>query len=327
MTTFQLIKRTKTDFQRALTPDQLLTLCTRHLSKHPPIDTIQELSGGMFNNAFLIQRQNMPDIILRVGPHPEVTVFSNETLLLRREYNISSAFTPFMGLTPETIATDFSHSLIDRDVVFQTFLTGELWDGIKEELTPAENHHLWQELGCISAQIHAVQGSYFGQPDPMPSYTTWNESIIAIAKGMWQDLHNLSIDDTGVADYIDLLEKGNELMDEITTPMLIHGDLWPKNVLVDRSVSPPKISGLIDAERAMWGDPAAEWIYYFLDIPDSYWVGNGRFPTTPGSQFRHHAYQGLYDIQILLEAWRFHYSDKPFRQQLNESCQKMKTFL
>lgn len=327
MTKFHLLERASTDFQRALSSDQLMALCTTHLGRHPPITAIQELSGGMFNNTFLIKRNGEPDIVMRVGPDPGVYVFSNETLLLRREHDISPAFTPFIGLTPETIAIDFSHSLINRDVMFQSFLAGELWDDNKDELTTGENAHLWQELGVISAKIHAVEGPYFGQPNPMPSFTTWTESVIAITQGMWQDLHNLSLDDAGVADYIALLEQGSAFMNEVATPKLIHGDLWPKNVLIDRSVSPPKITGLLDAERAMWGDPAAEWIYYFLEIPESYWLGNGRFPITPGSQFRQHAYHGLYDIQIILEAWRFKFDDKPFRQQLESACHSMAALL
>ena len=327
MTEFHLLERVPTEFQRALSSDQLMALCTTHLGNHAPLTAIHELSGGMFNNTFLIKRSGEPDVIMRVGPDPNVYVFSNETLLLRREHDISPAFAPFLGLTPETIAVDFSHRLINRDVMFQSFLAGELWDTIKDELSTAENTHLWQELGAISAKIHAVTGIYFGQPDPMPSFATWTESVIAITHGMWQDLHNLSLDDGGVADYIDLVARGSAFMNEITTPRLIHGDLWPKNVLIDRSVSPPKITGLLDAERAMWGDPAAEWIYYFWEIPESYWLGNGRFPITPGSQFRQYAYQGLYDIQIILEAWRFQYDDTPFRQQLETACLAMTTLL
>ena len=321
MTTCHLIQRKQDEFQRAIPLEQLIAICTKHLGSQ--IELIQELSGGMFNNTYLIKRQKEADVIMRIGPHPDVYVFSNETLLMRREHDISPAFASFAGLTPETIAVDFSHSLVNRDVMFQSFLTGELWDDVKDALTEAESQHLWQELGVISAKIHAVEGSYFGQPDPMPSFATWSESILAIAQGMWHDLRTLSLNEDGVADYIDLVERGSVYLNEITTPQLIHGDLWPKNILIDRTLSPPTITGLLDAERAMWGDPAAEWIYYLLDVPESYWEGNGRFPTTPSAQFRHYVYQGLYDIQLFLEAWRFDYSDEPFRQRLAAACGRM----
>lgn len=323
MTAIHVIQREAHDFQRAIPKEQLLTICHTHLGNQPEIELIKELSGGMFNNTFLIKRIGKPDVIMRIGPHPDVYVFSNETLLLQREHDISPAFAPFIGLTPETIGIDFSHTLINRDIMFQSFLTGELWDEVKDELTAAENEHLWHELGEISAKIHAVEGSHFGYPAPMPSFKTWSQAILAITNSMWQDIKNLSLDDSGIEAYVTLVEKGSTFINEIATPKLIHGDLWPKNVLINRTISPPQITGLLDAERAMWGDPAAEWIYYFLEIPDSYWEGNGRFPSTPSSQFRHHVYQGLYDIQIILEAWRFTYSDEPFREQLKASCEEM----
>lgn len=327
MTTFNLLTTYNNDFQRRLTADQLLAICHHLLGSAVRIDVVQELSGGMFNNTYLLKRGNESDLILRVGPHPDVYVFSNEMFLMRREHDISPAFAPFNGLTPQTVAVDFSQTVINRDVMVQTFIAGELWDDVKDELSPAENKQLWRELGFISAQIHAVNGRYFGQPAPMPAYATWSESVIAIAQGMWQDLQILQLNEDGVADYIHILHAGRRFLDEITEPKLLHGDLWPKNVLIDRTASPPRLTGLLDAERAMWGDPQAEWIYYFLEIPDTYWEGNGRFPTTPAAQFRRHAYQGLYDIQILLEAWRFGYADAPFRQQLALACQEMRRIL
>lgn len=327
MTTVTLLNAYSNDFQRHIPAEQLITLCAHLLGSSAAVDEIEELGGGLFNNTYHLKRANDADLILRVGPHPDVYVFSNETLLLRREYDISPAFASLKELIPQTIAVDFSHTFLNRDVMLQSFIPGELWDAVKDDLSQEENEQLWFELGVISAKIHAVNGRSFGQPAPMPSYQTWSESVIAIAEGMWQDLRTLKLDESGVAAYIDLLQQGRAFLDEIGVPSLLHGDLWPKNVLIDRTGSTPRITGLLDAERAMWGDPQAEWIYYFLEIPESYWQGNGRFPTTPAAQFRRHAYQGLYDIQIFLEAWRFAYADDFFRQQLSHACTQMSQLL
>jgi hypothetical protein len=50
-----------------------------------------------------------------------------------------------------------------------------------------------------------------------------------------------------------LVVQGGYVLDEVTRPALIHFDLWPGNIFVDGS----RIAGLIDHERAFWGDPAA----------------------------------------------------------------------
>jgi aminoglycoside phosphotransferase (APT) family kinase protein len=54
----------------------------------------------------------------------------------------------------------------------------------------------------------------------------------------------------------------------VTTPVLVHFDLWDGNILVESSSAGRRISALIDAERAFWGDPLAEFVSLalFADI-------------------------------------------------------------
>lgn len=60
------------------------------------------------------------------------------------------------------------------------------------------------------------------------------------------------------------------MLDEVQTPVLVHFDLWDGNILVDAGQGAPRVGGLIDAERAFWGDPLAEFVSLalFADIED-----------------------------------------------------------
>jgi aminoglycoside phosphotransferase (APT) family kinase protein len=49
-------------------------------------------------------------------------------------------------------------------------------------------------------------------------------------------------------------------LDEVTVPRLVHFDLWPGNILVDRADGAVRIGGLIDGERMFWGDPLADFV-------------------------------------------------------------------
>ncbi len=51
-----------------------------------------------------------------------------------------------------------------------------------------------------------------------------------------------------------------DALDEVTVPRLVHFDLWDGNILVDRSTPTPRIGGLIDGERMLWGDPVADFV-------------------------------------------------------------------
>ena len=57
-------------------------------------------------------------------------------------------------------------------------------------------------------------------------------------------------------------------VDEVTTPVLVHFDLWDGNILVESGSAGHRIGALIDAERAFWGDPLAEFVSLalFTDI-------------------------------------------------------------
>ena len=58
------------------------------------------------------------------------------------------------------------------------------------------------------------------------------------------------------------------VLDEVTTPVLVHFDLWDGNILVESGPAGRRIGALIDAERAFWGDPLAEFVSLalFADI-------------------------------------------------------------
>ena len=56
-----------------------------------------------------------------------------------------------------------------------------------------------------------------------------------------------------------VLRAAAPALDEVTVPALVHFDLWPGNILVDRPADgPARIGGLIDGERMFWGDPLAD---------------------------------------------------------------------
>lgn len=321
------IERDKSSFQKPLTANQIYAMCRHALGATTTIQHVKELAVGMFNNTFLVEAEGYPKLILRVGPDKSVFVFDHESLLLQRENSIEPHFKAIEHLVPQTIFADFSGGVIDRDYVLQSFLQGKLWDEVKDTLTEEESESLWCQLGEISTVIHKVQGKKFGFPYPKQSFNRWSEAVINIASNMQADVRKLALDDSGTDEFIALLQRGIHVLDEINQPKLIHGDLWPKNVLFVRQNKQPKIVGLLDAERGFWGDPMAEWIYHHLEIPSAYWAGYGGRPYGENVQFRDWAYLGLYSIQFILEAWRFKYDDEFARKNLYDVTNHMIRFL
>lgn len=66
-------------------------------------------------------------------------------------------------------------------------------------------------------------------------------------------------------------------LDEVQTPHLVHTDLWLGNVLVTAGGEKPEFAAIIDADRAMWGDPEQDFssICWTHNEP-SFWEGYGK---------------------------------------------------
>lgn len=310
------ISRPANAFQRPLTSYQIEQVCREAFGIGVQVKQARELGVGQFNTTYRIDLDDENAVILRVAPDTAVSVFTHEQNLLQREYNIAPYLSGVSNLVPRILFADFSHRLIDRDYVFQNFLSGEVWHEIQAELTPAENDALWQELAIITRIIHGTTSNTFGFPPPELSFLHWSEALIHIISGMRADMAALRLDTNGTGPFMQALVNGRHWLDEITTPHLLHGDLWPQNVLVDRQSGSPRIVGLLDAERGLWGDPMAEWIFHLLDIPDAFWQTYQQVPTGPGAQFRQLAYRGMYTLQIILEAARFNWDSQPLYNKL-----------
>jgi aminoglycoside phosphotransferase (APT) family kinase protein len=321
------ISRDPGHFQKTLSASQIEAMCNRTYGDSPVVSA-QELDSGLFNNTFLIVLEKGDQAILRIAPDRTSRVFFNEVDLLRREYMLHPYFGAVSHLIPKIVFADFSHQLIDRDYLFQSYLAGELWDAINDDLSDVEISGLWKQLGCIAKEIHATRGTDgFGYPNPAKRHNRWSDAIMSIVAGMHRDLIDLQIDDYGVNNFIDLLEKGRNYLDQIKIPYLLHGDLWPKNILVDRTDISPRIVGLLDSERGLWGDPMAEWIFHYWEVPRSFWEAYGEIKSGEGARFRKSAYFGMYTVQLFLEAWRFGWDDDKFRSNLFEATSEMMKYV
>ena len=64
------------------------------------------------------------------------------------------------------------------------------------------------------------------------------------------------------------------VLDTVTVPQLVHWDLWDGNIFVDPNTG--RINGIVDFERALWGDPLMECQFEFRGPQSAYAEGYGR---------------------------------------------------
>lgn len=285
--------------QKPVTPEQLCAMCETAFQGRI-VTAIQEIAGGFFNNTFVVYADE-EKFILRVSPHRDIHMSLYEQALMRREYNIQPYFMPMGNLFPQTVFADFTHRICERDYVVQTFLEGVNWEGIKDKLSQEENSRIWYEIGCIAKQISSVTSDLFGPPNPAKQFPTWSGYLLAYLSGMRTDMAEMGYAYPQVDRFIDLLGNHTAILDSIGKPRLVHGDLWEKNILIIKENGRWRISGILDSERAYWGDEISEWIHTFINVYPSYWEGYGELFCSENRELRRLLYRGADHVMAATE--------------------------
>ena len=296
-----------------MTTDQISSLCRRGFGKDIQIESVDELSGGTFNTAYLITFANASGrskAVLRVAPPQMADIAWEDAFLMRSEHTMQPYFAPVAAWMPQTLLADFTHQLIDRDYMFQTFIEGERWDNMWDELTSPENNLLWAEFGRILRQIHDVRGDRFGLPRPGFQFSRWSETIIDRLMRTLEAANHIPLETTDLSRILEMLRTHSQQLDEIQFPRLLHGDLWLFNLLIRRGEGGLSIVGVLDADRAWWGDPMADWTMFILRHAEKdeghahFWQAYGQPEETRGSRFRNIVYDGMHAGTALLWAHR-----------------------
>ena len=302
-----------------VTAEQILAMCRRAFGSSIQVISARELGGGTFNRAFLVTLPDQP-VILRIAPHPGKELVWHEQGLMRREHHILPFFAAVAHLMPRTLMTDFTRQVSDCDYVFQSFIAGERWEDVAESLTAEESAPLWEQFGQITRTIHDTVGTTFGGPYPMTEFRTWSEAILYRFDRVMQAMTEAQLDMTDMQSVFAAVQNHTALLDTVRQPHLLHGDLWLFNILIQRDATgaAPKILGILDADRAWWGDPLADWTMFVLaksaspeteSLHDSFWRGYGELEQTPGLEFRKAVYEAMHVGTALEWAIRNHDDD------------------
>jgi aminoglycoside phosphotransferase (APT) family kinase protein len=310
------------------TTDQILAMCERAFGPSVHVVSARELGGGTFNRTFLITFDRQ-QVILRIAPPPTADLLWNERWLMRREVQIQPFFAAVASLMPRTLLADFTHQLIDRDYIFQTYLPGERWDDIADRFAPEEELRLWEQFGNLTKAIHGTVGTAFGDPYPAPEFPTWSQRVVHHLESAAQAMMDEQLDVTDLQSVLATVQNRTALLDAIAEPRLLHGDLWLFNILVSQDPEGPSITGILDADRAWWGDPLADWTMFVLAMaaPENhpgharFWEVYGQPEQTPEIAFRQAVYEAMHIGTAM--SWASRHSDDDTVQRGKRDLQEV----
>jgi aminoglycoside phosphotransferase (APT) family kinase protein len=228
------------------------------------------LTGGTFNDVHLVSLADDIRLVVKIPPGPAVPVLRYERGILGTEALYYRLAGRCRGVTvPAVIAVDATD--VSGGYLVMGYCPGTPWP----ELTPlpsgAERDELRAELGRQVASLHTVTGTGFGYPSGAlgPLRKSWRAAFLDMVNAVLADAERFAVTlPRPAADIQDWFAGRAAVLDEVTTPVLVHFDLWDGNILVESDPAGRRIGALIDAERAFWGDPLAEFISLalFADI-------------------------------------------------------------
>lgn len=266
-----------------LTPELIESIC-HHTFGGGGVAAAIQLGGGLYNSTYRLDLPDQSPLILRVAP-AEADQRPSELHLMRNEVASIDALHPVAHLMPSTVTSDFTHRLVPRDYVIQTYLEGVPGTSVGDDWSTADSSHMWESIGRILNLIHTETSPTFGRLLG-PTNTTWAENVAVTMTAMADGCDQLNLDGTDLRQLATSAAREDAaVLNEVTPAHLLHGDLGPGNVMVDPTDPSRGVTGLFDCDRTAWGDPRADVTFAYLnrlspELKAAFWSGYGPAPIT-----------------------------------------------
>lgn len=298
------VKLSPTDIQRIV----------NHAFGETAIVSVYELTDGYFNTAYHITMRNgHGQTVLKVGPPVNADMLTYEQNILRAEVDAMKLATADPRIpVPRVIYDDFSRILLPYEYYFMDFVEGMTWDKIRDTHSEAQNNSIEFQLGRITACINAFEHPTFGYFAYGPDFDTWPDAFAWMCEQLFADARRYGIVlDLSEAEFFDKLDEHRAIFAEVTRPRLVHWDLWAGNIFVARDENSPAITGIVDFERSLWGDPLMEAYLARLNNMPNYMAGYGQDLLATHSQRLRRIFYNIYlHLIMVIEDGPRQYEDK-----------------
>ena len=141
----------------------------------------------------------------------------------------------------------------------------------KQTTVPVPGVYYYDDSCTVCESPYFFMEKIPGQPGFQGS--DWFSVFESMMRLAVSDARKLNIDFKIDLDYLFQCFYEDEVcFREIQTPRLVHWDLWDGNIFVENG----KISGIIDFERAVWGDPLMEVGFRCYNQSEDFLTGYGQ---------------------------------------------------
>ena len=272
------------------------------------VTEIKELTEGMCNVTYSIVFNDASESILKIAAKDRSGNTSNEVNLMRAEVMAMKLVAEKCSFKVADVQYyDTSNTICDGNYFFMEKLEGDNFHFVKEKMSEEEISAIGKELGRISRELSTIQNPDFGFLGEDTRY----DSLFAFVKQMLTNLisdaerRNVDILYDGRT-LLDQLEKEESAFREVKKASLVHWDMWEGNVFVKDG----RVSGIIDWERAMWGEPFMDDRFRMHNRDKYFLEGFGQTSFTENELKRLRWYDIILYLTMMIEVFYREFEDK-----------------
>lgn len=280
--------------KRQLNPGELAAIVSKAFGSRRSIKEVRELKDGWFNSAYALLLNDGTRAVLKAAPAEEGGMMRYERHVMRTEVEVLRLLKR-TGEVPVPEVYDYQAVDSGIECFLMEYLPGTPYNKVKADLPKEEREQIERELGGYNRRINETRGGRFGYYSLEEQQgSDWADVFTEMVTGILADAKDRSVTlPAREEEIMALVESRRESLKEVVDPSLVHWDLWDGNVFIAEG----RIIGLIDCERALWGDPLMEYYYRGLagEVP-AFHEGYGKTEFSEREKER----MGLYDLYLAL---------------------------
>ncbi|MBO4927413.1 MAG: aminoglycoside phosphotransferase family protein [Clostridiales bacterium] len=217
------------------------------------IAEIKELTEGMCNVTYDIAFEDGTESILKIAAKDRRGNTSNEVNLMRAEISAMKLASENCSFKVADIQYyDTSNTICDGNYFFMEKLPGDNYHLVKGDMSEEAIAMVDTEIGKISRELSQVKNPDFGFLGEDKRFDSLFLFVKYMLENLISDAKKRDIDIVyNERTFIDQLEKDKSAFEAVKEASLVHWDMWEGNVFVKDG----HVSGIIDWERALWGEP------------------------------------------------------------------------
>ena len=254
-----------------LPEEKIRELVRIHFGEEKKVISIRELTGGMFSAVYLIEMDGEPGrMVLKVGVIPGTPLLTYERDVMPTEVACLKMLKEQTTVpVPQIYAYDFSKTHIMSNYFFMEVMEGTVLSAVSKKLTDEDTRQIRRELADVLVQTNSVKGPYFGYftEEKEKRFATWEEAFHQMVGMVLEDSRKRG--KKLPYDRIEWVLQANEdCLKTPKVPALVNFDCHEGNIFVKRASDGWHISGIVDLERAFWGDPIGDFPTAFVFCED-----------------------------------------------------------